>query len=104
MAASMASLIAASGSPGMRFALPHSSIMIHQPLGGFGVSQASDIEIYAKNILHTKRILNEILATTCNKTPEDVEIDTDRDNYMNAEEAQKYGLIDEIITMKKRCI
>lgn len=102
MAASMAALIAASGTKGMRYALPHSTIMIHQPLGGFGISQASDIEIYAKNILQTKKILNEILATACNKNIKDVEIDTDRDYYMSACEAKEYGLIDEIIVPKKR--
>lgn len=102
MAASMAALIAASGTKGMRYALPHSTIMIHQPLGGFGISQASDIEIYAKNILQTKKILNEILATACNKDIKDVEIDTDRDYYMSAYEAKEYGLIDEIIVPKKR--
>ena len=102
MAASMAALIAASGTKGMRYALPHSTIMIHQPLGGFGISQASDIEIYAKNILHTKRTLNEILAKACNKDLKDIEIDTDRDYYLSAEEAKVYGLIDEIIVPKKR--
>lgn len=102
MAASMAALIAASGTKGMRYALPHSTIMIHQPLGGFGISQASDIEIYAKNILQTKKILNAILATACNKDIKDVEIDTDRDYYMSACEAKEYGLIDEIIVPKKR--
>lgn len=102
MAASMAALIAASGTKGMRYALPHSTIMIHQPLGGLGISQASDIEIYAKNILQTKKTLNGILAAACNKELKEVEIDTDRDYYMNAEEAKKYGLIDEIIVPKKR--
>ena len=102
MAASMAALIAASGTKGMRYALPHSTIMIHQPLGGFGISQASDIEIYAKNIMQTKRILNEILATSCGKDIEEVVIDTDRDYYMSAYEAKDYGLIDEIIMPKKR--
>ena len=102
MAASMAALIAASGTKGMRYALPHSTIMIHQPLGGLGISQASDIEIYAKNILQTKKLLNEILATACNKPLKEVEVDTDRDYYMNAEEAKEYGLIDEIVAPKKR--
>lgn len=102
MAASMAALIAASGTKGMRYALPHSTIMIHQPLGGFGISQASDIEIYARNILQTKRTLNEILARACNKDLKDIESDTDRDYYLSAEEAKAYGLIDEIIAPKKR--
>ena len=103
MAASMAALIAASGTKGMRYALPHSTIMIHQPLGGVGMSQASDIEIYAKNILHTRRILNEILAASCGKSVRDVEVDTDRDYYMSAEEAKAYGLIDEVVAPKKKC-
>jgi ATP-dependent Clp protease protease subunit len=102
MAASMAALIVASGTKGMRYALPHSTIMIHQPLGGCSISQASDIEIYAKNILKTKKILNEILASACDKSVDEVEIDTDRDNYMSAEDAKTYGLIDNIIIPKKR--
>lgn len=102
MAASMAALIAASGTKGMRYSLPHSTIMIHQPLGGFGISQASDIQIYAKNILQTKKILNSILADSCNKEVREIENDTDRDYYMSAEEAKEYGLIDGIIVPKKR--
>lgn len=101
MAASMAALIAASGTKGMRYALPHSNIMIHQPLGSFGISQASDIDIYAKNIVKTKKMLNEILAKACGKTLEEIESDTDRDYYMNAEEAKDYGILDDIIESKK---
>lgn len=101
MAASMAALIAACGDKGMRYALPHSSIMVHQPLGGVGISQASDIAIYAKNIVNTRKMLNQILAEACGKSPETVEIDTERDYYMNATEAKAYGLIDEIVTVKK---
>jgi ATP-dependent Clp protease protease subunit len=101
MAASMAALIAACGDNGMRCALPHSKAMIHQPLGGFGVSQASDIEIYAKNIHKTKKELNEILSRACGKSIEEIERDTDRDYYMNACEAKEYGLIDEIIMPRK---
>jgi ATP-dependent Clp protease protease subunit len=101
MAASMAALIAGSGTKGMRMALPHSKAMIHQPLGGMGVSQATDIEIYAQNILKTKRELNQMLASICNKTIEEIERDTDRDYYMSAVEAKEYGLIDGIIQPKK---
>lgn len=101
MAASMAALIAASGTKGMRYALPHSTIMIHQPLGGFGISQASDIEIYTKNIMSTKKTLNAILAKACGKTIHAVENDTDRDYYMTAEQAKEYGIIDEIIKSQK---
>lgn len=101
MAASMAALIACSGTKGMRFALPHSKVMIHQPLGGLGVSQASDIEIYARNILRTKKELNEIMANACGKTLSEIERDTDRDYYMSATEALEYGLIDEIIQPRR---
>ena len=95
MAASMAALIAASGTKGMRYALPHSSIMIHQPLGGFGMSQASDIDIYAKNIVKTKKTLNKILAQSCGKNIDEIENDTDRDYYMDAEEAKLKAAADE---------
>ncbi len=101
MAASMGALIAASGTPGMRFALPNSSIMIHQPLGGMGISQASDVEIFAKNIQYTKKRLNQLLASACNKPVEEIERDTDRDYYLSATEAMEYGLIDGIIQPKK---
>jgi ATP-dependent Clp protease protease subunit len=101
MAASMGAVIAAAGTKGMRYALPHSKVMIHQPLGGFGVSQASDIEIYARNILQTRRELNELLAEACGKSIEEIERDTDRDYYMTALEAKEYGLIDGIITPRK---
>lgn len=75
--------------------------MIHQPLGGFGISQASDIDIYAKNIVKPKKMLNEILAEACGKTLTEIENDTDRDYYMNAEEAKNYGILDGIIEPKK---
>ncbi len=102
MAASMAALIAASGTRGMRYALPHSTVMIHQPLGGFGISQASDIEIYTRNILSTKKALNGILAQACGKDIREVETDTDRDYYMDASQAKAYGIIDEIVEIKKK--
>lgn len=101
MAASMAALVAASGTKGMRYALPHSSIMIHQPLGGLSMSQASDIEIYARNILQTKKVLNGILAEACGKELKEVEADTDRDYYLSAWEARDYGLIDLVVTPEK---
>ena len=104
MAASMGAVIAASGTKGKRLALPHSKIMIHQPLGGLGLSQASDIQIYAKNILETKNELNMLLATACGKSVEEIVRDTDRDYYMNSNEALEYGLIDGIIQPKKGII
>ena len=102
IAASMAALITACCTKGMRSMLPHSTIMIHQPLGGMGTSQASDIEIYAKNISRTKQILNTLMAEACGKTVEEVAMDTDRDHYMTAEEAMAYGMIDHIITPRKK--
>lgn len=101
MAASMAALIAACCTKGMRSALPHSTIMIHQPLGGVEMSQASDIEIYAKNIVQTKTILNTLLAEASGKTIEEVAKDSDRDYYMTAAEAVEYGLIDAVVSPKK---
>ena len=97
MAASMGAFLLSSGTKGKRFALPHSEIMIHQPLGG-ARGQATDIEIQAKHILRTKAILNKILAENTGKPLEIIEKDTDRDNYMTAEEALNYGLIDKILT------
>ena len=97
MAASMAALITACCTKGMRSALPHSTIMIHQPLGGVEMSQASDIEIYAKNIVRTKTILNSLLAEASGKEIEEVAKDSDRDYYMTASEAVAYGLIDSVI-------
>lgn len=102
MAASMGSFLLAAGAKGKRFALPNSEIMIHQPLiGGGGLSgQASDIKIHADHLLRTKEKMNRILAENTGKSYEQVCIDTDRDNYMTAEQAKAYGLIDEIITKK----
>lgn len=97
MAASMGAFLLSAGTKGKRFALPHSEIMIHQPLGG-ARGQATDIEIQAKQILRIKAILNEILAKNTGKPLDVIEKDTDRDNYMTAEEALEYGLIDKILT------
>jgi len=95
-AASMGALLLAGGDKGKRFALPNSRVMIHQPLGGFQ-GQASDVEIHAKEILYMKKIVNEILAKHTGQTVKKIEKDTDRDNFLNAEEAVKYGLVDKII-------
>ena len=99
MAASMGAFLLAAGTKGKRFALPHSEIMIHQPLGG-AKGQATDIEIQAKQILRIKATLNEILAENTGKPLEIIEKDTDRDNYMTAKEALDYGLIDKILTKR----
>ena len=99
MAASMGAFLLSAGTKGKRFALPHSEIMIHQPLGG-AKGQATDIEIQAKQILRIKATLNKILAENTGKPLEIIEKDTDRDNYMTAEEALDYGLIDKILTRR----
>ncbi len=98
-AASMGALLLAAGHPGKRFALPHSRIMIHQPLGG-AQGQATDIEIQAKEILRIKKEINNILVLHTGQTYESIEKDTDRDNFMDTEQAKNYGLIDSIITQK----
>ncbi|MEN2998194.1 MAG: ATP-dependent Clp endopeptidase proteolytic subunit ClpP [Brevinematia bacterium] len=98
-AASMAAILLASGTKGKRFALPHSRIMIHQPLGG-AQGQATDIEIQAKEILRMRDILNLILAKQTGQPIERVRKDTDRDFYMSPEEAKEYGIIDEILTKR----
>lgn len=97
MAASMGAFLLSGGQKGKRFALPNAEIMIHQPSGG-AKGQATDIKIVADNILKTKRKLNEILAHNTGKPYEQVQIDTERDNYMSAEEALEYGIIDAVIT------
>ena len=97
MAASMGAFLLSSGTKGKRFALPHSEIMIHQPLGG-AQGQASDIKIRAELILRTRDMLNGILAENTGKDPAIIEKDTDRDNFMTAEQALAYGLIDQIMT------
>ena len=99
MAASMGAFLLAGGTKGKRFALPNSTIMIHQPSGG-AQGQAAEIQIVADHIAKTKRTLNEILAANTGQPLEVVEKDTDRDNYMSAEEALAYGLIDGVVTHK----
>lgn len=99
IAASAAAVILSSGTKGKRFALPNSEVMIHQVMGG-AEGQASDIEITARHILRTKENLNKILAKNTGKSVEQVEKDSDRDYYMTAEEARKYGLIDEVMKPK----
>ena len=96
MAASMGAFLLSSGAKGKRFALPNSEIMIHQPLGG-AKGQATDIKIQAELILRTRDRLNKILAQNTGKTVEQIAIDTERDNYMTAEQALAYGLIDKVI-------
>ena len=96
MAASMGAFLLSGGAKGKRFALPNSEIMIHQPSGG-ARGQATEIKIVAENILKTKKKLNEIMAANTGRLIEEIERDTERDNYMSAEEARAYGLIDEIL-------
>ena len=96
MAASMGAFLLSAGAKGKRYALPNSEIMIHQPLGGTQ-GQASDIEIEAAHIMRTKKKLNEILAANCNKPLEEIEKDTDRNNWMTAQEAVEYGLVDKVL-------
>ncbi|MBR3869178.1 MAG: ATP-dependent Clp endopeptidase proteolytic subunit ClpP [Clostridia bacterium] len=96
MAASMGAFLLSSGAKGKRFALPNSLVMIHQPLGG-AKGQATDIEIVAKQILKTKENLNRILAENTGRSIEEIYRDTERDNYMTAQEALEYGLVDKVI-------
>ena len=96
MAASMAAFLLAAGAKGKRFCLPNSRVMIHQPSGGFS-GQASDIEIHAKEVLYLKRKLNEMMAQHTGQPIERIERDTDRDNFMGAEDALKYGLVDRVL-------
>ena len=98
-ACSMGAFLLAGGTPGKRGALPHARVMIHQPLGGFR-GQASDIQIHAQEILKIKSTLNERLAFHTGQPIETIEKDTDRDNFMSAEEAKNYGLIDEVFTKR----
>ena len=100
MAASMGAFLLSSGAKGKRFALPNSEIMIHQPLGGMQ-GQASDIKIHADHILKIRDKLNKILSEQTGKPLKTIEKDTERDNFMSADEAEKYGLIDKVITKKE---
>jgi ATP-dependent Clp protease protease subunit len=95
----MGSLLLTAGAKGKRFCLANSRVMIHQPLGGFQ-GQASDIEIHAKEILFLKNRLNELLAKHSGQSIETIERDTDRDNFLSAEQAEKYGLIDAVLTSR----
>ena len=99
MAASMGAFLLSSGAKGKRFALPNAEVMIHQPLGGTQ-GQASDIKIAAEHILRTKARLNRILAENCGRPVSDLERDTDRDNWLTAEQAKEYGLIDKVFTKR----
>ncbi|MCS7203391.1 MAG: ATP-dependent Clp endopeptidase proteolytic subunit ClpP [Thermodesulfovibrio sp.] len=99
-ASSMACILLAAGTKGKRFALPHSRVMIHQPIGGF-YGQASDVEIHAREILKMKDLLNRILAKHTGQPIERIQKDTERDFFMSAEEAKEYGIIDEVISPMK---
>ena len=96
MAASMGSFLLSGGTKGKRFALPNAEIMIHQPSGG-ARGQATEIQIAAEHILRTRKRLNEILAANTGQPLETIQVDTERDNFMSAEEAKEYGLVDEVI-------
>ena len=100
LAASMAAILLSSGAKGKRFALPNSEVMIHQPLGGFQ-GQASDIKIHAEHIMKIKKTINKILSENTGTSIEVIEKDTDRDNFMSADEAKKYGLIDKIFAKRQ---
>ena len=95
----MGAFLLTAGAPGKRFCLPNSRVMIHQPLGGFQ-GQASDIEIHAKEILFIRERLNMLMAKHSGRTLEEIERDTNRDNFMSAEAAKEYGLIDEVINQR----
>jgi ATP-dependent Clp protease protease subunit len=100
-AASMGALLLAAGQKGKRFCLPNSRVMIHQPLGGFQ-GQASDIEIHAKEILFLKEKLNQILATHTGQTLKKIAADTDRDNFLSAEQSVDYGMVDQVISKRSQ--
>ena len=102
-AASMGALLLAAGEKGKRFCLPNSRVMIHQPLGGFQ-GQASDIEIHAKEILFLKEKLNQILANHTGQTLKKIAADTDRDNFLSAEQSVEYGMVDQVISKRSQVI
>jgi ATP-dependent Clp protease protease subunit len=102
-AASMGALLLAAGEKGKRFCLPNSRVMIHQPLGGFQ-GQASDIEIHAKEILFLKEKLNQILASHTGQTLKRIATDTDRDNFLSAEQSVEYGMVDQVISKRSQVI
>ncbi len=99
-ASSMGALLLAAGAPGMRYGLPHSRVLLHQPMGGFQ-GQATDIDIQAKEIIRLKRRLNEILASHTGQSLEQVETDTDRDYFMSSQEAKDYGVVDAVLQSRK---
>ena len=103
LAASMGSFLLAAGAKGKRYCLPNSRVMIHQPSGGFQ-GQASDIEIHAREVLYLKKRLNEMLAKHTGQSLETIERDSDRDRFMGAEEAVKYGLIDRVLTNRTEAV
>jgi ATP-dependent Clp protease protease subunit len=98
-AASMGAMLLAAGAKGKRYCLPNSRVMIHQPMGGFQ-GQASDIEIHAREILFLKGRLNEIMAKHCGQDIKDIERDTDRDNFLSAEQALTYGIVDKVLSTR----
>ncbi|MBE2896435.1 ATP-dependent Clp endopeptidase proteolytic subunit ClpP [Pasteurellaceae bacterium HPA106] len=102
-ACSMGAFLLAGGAAGKRFALPHARVMIHQPLGGYR-GQASDIQIHAQEILKIRKTLNERIAHHSGKPLEQVEKDTDRDNFMSAQQAKEYGLIDDVLTSRNEAV
>ncbi len=100
LAASMAAILLSSGAKGKRICLPNSEVMIHQPLGGFQ-GQASDIKIHAEHMMKTRKLINKILSENTGMPIETIETDTERDNFMSAEEAKKYGLVDKIYAKRQ---
>ncbi|MCY4610773.1 MAG: ATP-dependent Clp endopeptidase proteolytic subunit ClpP [Gammaproteobacteria bacterium] len=98
-AASMGALLLAAGAPGKRYALPHSRIMIHQPLGGFE-GQATDVDIHAKEILRAREQVNQVLARHTGKKVDKIRKDTERDHFMSSEDAQEYGIVDQVLSTR----